>query len=253
MTSESGSFKTVDEKEVSAFNALAASWWDEEGPFKPLHQTNPTRLRHIRDQIVNHFSIQSSPKKTLEGLTCLDVGCGGGLITEPLARMGADITGLDAGEETIGAAKAHAQQGELDINYQVSTAEEYAAGGQQYDVVLALEIIEHVADVELFLKSCCRLLKPGGLLIVSTLNRTIKSFALGIVAAEYVLRWVPKGTHQWKKFLRPSEVANCLRICDMIIDDVTGMSFSPLSNSWSLGKDTDVNYFISAKKQESQS
>lgn len=232
---------TIDPAEVAQFGLLADQWWDEKGPFKPLHRLNPVRLRYIRDQIQGHFETS-----TLKNLKILDIGCGGGLVCEPLTRLGAKVTGVDAAAENIAAAKLHAEQAGLKIDYLCDSAENLAAQNKKFDVVLALEIVEHVADVPLFLSACRHLVKKEGLLILSTLNRTAKSFALGIVAAEYILRWVPAGTHDWRKFLKPSEIATHLK--DMQISDVTGLTFQPLTGDFDLSKkDLDVNYFISAK------
>lgn len=243
---------SLDSEEVARFTKISSQWWDEEGPFKPLHQLNPTRIRYIRDQILNHFGAQEnlSVDKCLKGRTIMDVGCGGGLVCEPLCRLGAMVSGIDASSETIEIAKSHAALQGLEIQYACRTVEDVAHSGQQVDVVLALEIVEHVADVAAFVKTCTMVLKPGGMLIMSTLNRTFKSYAMVILGAEYILRWVPVGTHQWSKFLTPAELAGHIRENDLSLSDVSGMTFNPLTHIWSLTKDVDVNYFLSARKEE---
>lgn len=243
------SASTIDEKDVQQFEQLGEKWWDESGPMKPLHRLNPTRLDYIRRSACAHFGRDADKVGTLKGLTALDIGCGGGLVAEPLARMGLDVTGADAGPENIRIAKAHAKAEGLKIDYQATTAEALADSGKQYDIVTALEIVEHVADVPLFLSACAALVKPGGMLIVSTLNRTAKSFALGIVAAEYILRWLPAGTHDWKKFLKPSEVAAPLTAAGLKLTDVRGLTYHPLTDTFALSADDlDVNYFVTAVK-----
>lgn len=243
------SASTIDEKDLQQFEALGEKWWDESGPMKPLHQLNPTRIDYIRRMACDHFKKDPQKIGALAGLSALDIGCGGGLVAEPLARMGLAVTGADAGAENIRIAKAHAKAEKLKIDYQTITAEALAAKGKTYDIVTALEIVEHVADVELFLSSCAALVKPGGMLIVSTLNRTAKSFALGIVAAEYILRWLPAGTHDWKKFLKPSEIAAPLTANGLALKDICGLTYNPLTRQFALNADDlDVNYFVTAFK-----
>jgi 2-polyprenyl-6-hydroxyphenyl methylase/3-demethylubiquinone-9 3-methyltransferase len=239
---------TVDPAEIARFSALADAWWDPEGDFRPLHRFNPARLGYIHDRICEHFARDKRSLKPLEGLTVLDVGCGGGLVTEPIARMGATASAIDASERNIGVASLHAKQGGLDIDYRIAAAETVAAEKKQFDIVLALEIIEHVADVDLFMASCVALTKPGGLLIVATLNRTAKAYALAIVGAEYVLRWMPRGTHQWNKFVKPSELAQALTGNDAEIIDMTGVTYNALKDDWRLSKDVAVNYMLCATK-----
>jgi len=239
---------TVDSAEIVRFSALADAWWDPEGDFRPLHRFNPVRLRYIRDQVCEHFDHDKCSLKPLEGLTVLDVGCGGGLVTEPVARMGASASAIDASERNISVASLHGEQGGLVIDYRVAAAETLAAEKKQFDIVLALEIIEHVADVDLFMASCVALTKTGGLLIIATLNRTAKAYALAIVGAEYVLRWMPRGTHQWKNFVKPSELALSLTGNDAEIVDMTGVTYNPLKNNWRLSKDVAVNYMLCATK-----
>ena len=242
---------TIDEKDLQQFEALGEKWWDESGPMKPLHKLNPTRLDYLRRMACAHFKLDDRKIGALTGISALDIGCGGGLVAEPLCRMGAAVTGVDAGPENIRIAKAHGKAEGLTINYQATTAEALADAGKQYDLVTALEIVEHVADVPLFLQSCAALVKPGGMLIVSTLNRTPKSFMLGIVAAEYILRWLPTGTHNWKKFLKPSEIATPLTAAGLKVTDVRGLIYNPLTRQFSLSADDlDVNYFLTAVKKK---
>lgn len=240
---------TVDAQEIQNFSKDSAHWWDPEGPFKPLHRLNPLRLRYIKEQICNHFDRDFNTLKTYEGLEIIDVGCGGGLICEPMARLGGKVTGIDADKNAVNVAKDHAKETGLTIDYQATTSDQI---NKQFDVVLALEIVEHVADLDAFIKSVVDLCKPDGLIIFSTINRTPKSFALGIVAAEYILRWVPQGTHDWKKFVKPSELSRMLRNNNATPKNVTGMAFNPLKNEFTLApNDTDVNYFLSAGKYSS--
>jgi 2-polyprenyl-6-hydroxyphenyl methylase/3-demethylubiquinone-9 3-methyltransferase len=235
---------SVDAADVQKFEALGARWWDESGPMKPLHQMNPLRLRYIRDQATALLGCDD-----LKDLKVLDVGCGGGILTEPLARQGAKVTGIDAGAENIAIAKTHAQKMELKIDYRATTAEDLAASGAQFDIVTALEIVEHVTDPSVFLTDCAKMVKPGGVMFVSTLNRTAKSFALGIVAAEYVLRLLPPGTHNWKKFMKPSEIAAPMEKAGMSIKDITGLVYNPLSGGFTLSrKRLGVNYMMTFLK-----
>ncbi len=239
---------SIDEGEVSRFSALAAKWWDVRGEFAPLHRFNPTRVKFIRETCLEHFELNFRERAPFGSLRLLDVGCGGGLLSEPMQRMGFSVTGLDASEKNIGTAKAHAGQGGLDIRYLNQTVEQLAASGEVlYDVVLTMEVIEHVCDPEAFLKTCASLVKPGGLLFVATLNRTLKSRALAIVGAEYILRWVPKGTHDWNKFLHPQQIAQFLDGTPLVPEPAIGVSYKPLSQEWVLSDDTDVNYMVVAK------
>jgi 2-polyprenyl-6-hydroxyphenyl methylase/3-demethylubiquinone-9 3-methyltransferase len=239
---------TVDAAEIDRFAALADAWWDPEGEFRPLHRLNPTRLAYVRDRLIGHFALDPRARRPFDGLRVLDVGCGGGLISEPVARLGAAVTGIDAADRNIAVAAAHARESGLSIDYRAATVEDLAKAGERFDAVLALEIIEHVADVELFLDACGTVLKPGGILVLSTLNRTPKAFALAIVGAEYVLRWLPRGTHDWRKFVRPSELAAGLRRAGLALGDLSGMAYNPLNDKWTLGRDLDVNYFAVAVK-----
>ena len=239
---------TLDAGEVAQFAALAEEWWDETGPFRPLHQLNPTRLTYIRDRLCAHFGRDPKEPPCLEGLKVLDIGCGGGLVAEPLTRLGAEVTGIDPAAETIAAAKAHAEGAGLSIHYETTTAEALMDQGRRFDAVLLLEVVEHVPDVPAFLKRLAPLAAEGGVMILSTLNRTLKSYALAIVGAEYVLRWVPAGTHQWDRFVTPEELKTALTGAGLKPSDVTGMIYDPLSDSWSLARDTGVNYFVTATR-----
>lgn len=240
---------TIDDAEVARFSAIAEEWWDERGKFAPLHKLAPVRIAYVRDQIIRHFAADGASATPFNNLSLVDIGCGGGLMSEPMARLGARVTGVDASETNIRVAGLHAAQSGAVVDYRATTAEQLAIEGAQFDVVLALEIIEHVADTELFYKSICQLVKPGGLLILSTLNRTAKSYAMGIIGAEYVLRWLPKGTHTWRKFIKPSEMARALRTQGMQVVDTAGITFSPLTWEFSLSpNDLDVNYLMAAKK-----
>ncbi|MGB6910510.1 MAG: bifunctional 2-polyprenyl-6-hydroxyphenol methylase/3-demethylubiquinol 3-O-methyltransferase UbiG [Methyloceanibacter sp.] len=239
---------TLDREEVARFARLGGEWWDPHGPFKPLHRINPMRLTYLRDQLCAHFGRDPKQGKSLEGLNLLDIGCGGGLVCEPLARLGAGVTGIDPGAESIDAAKAHAEAGGLVIDYQAATAEELAARGQSYDAVLLLEVVEHVPDVPALLKAIAPLVRPGGLMILSTLNRTLKAYALAIVGAEYILRWLPIGTHQWDRFVTPGELRSALAGAGLMLTDTTGMIYDPFADEWRLGRDTDVNYFATATR-----
>lgn len=236
---------SIDDAEVAKFRAMAAEWWDPAGKFKPLHMLNPVRLDYITGQIAAEFARDRKSLRPFEGLRLLDIGCGGGLIAEPMARLGAAVTGADAAAENIEVARLHAEQSGLAIDYRAVTAESLLAEGAQFDVVLALEIVEHVADPQQFLTTCARLLRPGGVLIASTLNRTPQSFAAAIVGAEWVMRWLPRGTHQWSRFIRPDELAGMFEAAGVRVVDRAGMVFNPLGWSWSLSRrDLAVNYLM---------
>lgn len=237
---------TIDVKEIQNFSKDSSRWWDEKGPFRPLHKLNPTRIAYIKRQICAHYGLDERSIRPFKGLSVVDIGCGGGLVCEPLTRLAAEVTGIDADSSGILAAKEHAALSELDINYLNVSTDDLINQGQRYDVVLALEIVEHVADVDKFVEHCVDLCKPGGIIIFSTLNRTPKSFLLGKVAAEYVLAWVPKGTHDWQKFLKPSELARAVRNAGGNVENLTGMVYSPLQRNFTLSDDLAVNYFLSA-------
>ena len=239
---------TVDPGEIARFSAMAAEWWDPDGKFRPLHRFNPVRLGYLRDQLCRHFDRDPKQMRPLEGLTILDVGCGGGLISEPLARMGATVTGIDASDRNIGTAEAHAAESGLSIEYQAIPVEELADKGRAFDAVIALEIVEHVADLSLFAKYCAALTRPGGLLVFATLNRTPKSWLFAIVGAECVLRWLPRGTHSWDKFVRPSELAGALEEGGAAVQDIAGVTYDPLQDEWQLSRDVAVNYLMVASK-----
>ncbi|VAW13132.1 3-demethylubiquinol 3-O-methyltransferase @ 2-polyprenyl-6-hydroxyphenyl methylase [hydrothermal vent metagenome] len=241
---------TVDPAEVERFSALAREWWDPKGKFHTLHKFNPVRLGYIRDGAARAYDRDARSLKPLEGLSLLDIGCGGGLLSEPLCRMGAHVTAIDPSEKNIGTALAHATQNGLDIDYRATTAEALAQTGAAFDIVLNMEVVEHVADVELFLKTAAGLTKPGGLMFVATLNRTLKAFALAIVGAEYVLRWLPRGTHTWEKFVTPEEIKSALKPAGLTVIDETGITFNPLTDRWSLATDMDVNYMMTAQKAD---
>ena len=235
---------SIDPQEVEKFSAMAEAWWDPEGKFKPLHKFNPVRLAFLRDRLAALNGTDPLSDKPLEGLKILDIGCGGGLLCEPLTRLGAQMTGVDASEKNIKIAALHAREMELEIDYRHSSAEELAAAGERFDAVLNMEVVEHVADVESFLGACAALVRPGGVMTLATLNRTAKSFALAIVGAEYVLRWLPRGAHDWRKFLKPSEVAAVLRGAGMEVTEVTGVAYNPLNGSWRLApRDTYMMVF----------
>jgi 2-polyprenyl-6-hydroxyphenyl methylase/3-demethylubiquinone-9 3-methyltransferase len=240
---------SVDPAEIDKFRAMAADWWSPTGRFAPLHKFNPVRLTFIRDTAVAHFKLNDKARRPLEGLRLLDAGCGGGLVSEPMARLGAHAVGVDAGDANIKAAMVHADAVHVDVDYRVGTVEGLIAAGEKpFDIVLALEVIEHVADPAQFLADCAKLLAPRGLLIMATLNRTAKAFALAIVGAEHVLRWLPAGTHEWSKFVTPEEARSALEKAGLAVDPPVGVSFSPLSGRWSLGSDTAVNYMMVARK-----
>lgn len=235
--------RSVDAREVENFARLAETWWDPEGPMKPLHAMNPVRLGYIRDAILARTGRKLGVDRPLSGLEVLDIGCGGGLLCEPLARLGASVTGIDAGKEPVAVARAHADEAGLAITYRRAAAEDLAKQKTRFDAVIAMEVVEHVADVESFLKNCRTLLKPGGVFIFSTLAKTPKAYFLAIVGAEYVMRWLPKGTHQYGKFLKPSEMARHLKAAGLEPQDFTGFVFNPLRREWRLSKrDLSVNY-----------
>jgi len=243
MTDADRSATTVDPAEIAKFEAMAAEWWDPNGKFRPLHMLNPCRLDYITTQIAEEFGRDLTATDPFQGLRILDIGCGGGLLAEPMARLGADVVGADAAERNIPVAELHAAQSGLTIDYRHTTAEALAEAGERFDVVLNMEVVEHVADPLSYLTACRRLLRPGGLMVTSTLNRNPKSFVMAIVGAEYVMRWLPKGTHEWSKFITPDELFDLLRQAGLNPVDKKGFVFNPLSWSWSISaRDLSVNY-----------
>jgi 2-polyprenyl-6-hydroxyphenyl methylase / 3-demethylubiquinone-9 3-methyltransferase len=244
-----GNGATVDPEEIERFAAKANTWWDPEGSFRPLHQLNPTRLGFIRRQLVAHFGRDSSSLRPFDGLTLLDIGCGGGLIAEPMSRLGFAVTGVDADAEAIAVARAHSEGTGLTVEYRIATVESIAASGLCFDVVLALEVIEHVADPAVFIRYVSTVVKKGGAFIAATLNRTTRSFALGIIGAEYVLRWLPRGTHDWRKFIRPSELVLDLRRHGFSPTEITGVSYDWARGDWGLSRDLEVNYMVAAVRR----
>lgn len=234
---------TVDAGEIEKFQKMAAEWWNPDGMFKPLHMLNPCRLDYITTQIAAEFGRDLAAEAPFAGLRILDIGCGGGLLSEPMARLGAEVVGADAAERNIPVARLHAEQSGLEIDYRHTTAEALAEAGETFDVVLNMEVVEHVADPQAYIDACQRLLKPGGLMICSTINRNPKSFAMAIVGAEYVMRWLPKGTHEWSKFITPDELYGLIRTAGLEPVDRKGFVFNPLSWSWRLSdRDLSVNY-----------
>lgn len=246
---ETAAGPTVDAAEVAKFAKMAAEWWDPFGKFKPLHKFNPVRLAWIRDAACAHFGRDRRGKSPLAGLRLLDAGCGGGLVAEPMARLGASVVGVDAAAANIEVAKLHAREGGLFIDYRAATVEGLAAKQEPpFDIVLNLEAVEHVADVELFLRSSAALVKPGGLMIVATINRTLKAFALAKVGAEYVLGWLPRGTHDPRKFVKPDEIRAALAGAGLTVTATAGVTYNPLMDIWRVSDDADVNYMMSAVK-----
>ena len=246
MTSMNATSSTVDPAEVARFSKLSQEWWDPKGKMAPLHAINPLRLAYIRDAACRKFDRDPKNLNCLSGLRILDIGCGAGLLCEPLTRLGADVVGVDPSATNISVAKLHAERSRLTIDYRCTTIEQLDAG-ERFDIVLAMEVVEHVTDVGAFLDRCAAVLKPAGLMLVSTLNRTWKSFALAIVGAEYVLRWLPRGTHQWEKFVTPDEVTHHLSRNKLDITEQAGVVYNPLADRWSLSSDMDVNYMVVAE------
>jgi 2-polyprenyl-6-hydroxyphenyl methylase/3-demethylubiquinone-9 3-methyltransferase len=243
-----GSTSSIDQAEVERFSRHAADWWDPRGPMAALHKFNPVRLAYIRDQSTANFGRDSRKLNSLEGLRILDIGCGGGILSEPLARLGAQVVGADPSEDNIIAARAHAEKAGVAVNYHATTAEELAGAAERFDVVLAMEVVEHVADVNSFVATCASMVKPGGLMIVATLNRTMKSFALAIVGAEYILRWLPRGTHQWDKFVTPMELEDAIEHHGLRVIGERGVIYNPFADRWQLSSDMDVNYMLVAQR-----
>lgn len=242
MSANPNDASTASPDEIARFAAIADEWWDDTGKFRPLHKLNPVRVQFARDCLAGHFGRDVTMPLPLSGLAVLDAGCGGGLMSEPLCRLGADVTAIDAGDETIEVARNHAERNGLDIRYRRAMPEALASEGVSFEAVVSLEVVEHVADMDVFLGALAALVKPGGALVIGTLNRTLKSLALAKIGAEYILRWVPAGTHDWKKFVRPSELANGLRPHGFELRQIKGVVFNPLREEWSLSNNTDVNY-----------
>jgi 2-polyprenyl-6-hydroxyphenyl methylase/3-demethylubiquinone-9 3-methyltransferase len=247
-TGSAGRSGTVDPAEVDRFDRLARDWWDPNGPMRPLHRINPLRLAFIRDEVCRHFGRDPKEPFPFARLTVLDVGCGAGLLSEPLARMGGAVTGLDPSPRIIEAARLHAEAGGLAIDYRGENVEAVAGRAETFDVVVAMEVVEHVRDVDLFIRACAETVRPGGLLFLATINRTLRSFALAIVGAEYVLRWLPRGTHDWEKFVTPEELRSAAEAAGLTGFRTRGMVFNPLERDWALSRDTAVNYLAAAEK-----
>ena len=231
---------SINKKEIDKFSKIADEWWDPEGKFKPLHKFNPTRIKYIKENIINNFKLKNK-SKPLSGIKILDIGCGGGLLSEPMSRMGANVTGIDASDKNIKIAKLHSKKNKLKINYLCSSPEKLKIE-KKFDVILNMEIVEHVEDVDFFLKSCSKLLKKNGLMFVATINKTLKSYVFAIVGAEYVLRWLPIGTHEWEKFVKPEDLKKILMKYDLSLNKLEGMNFNIIKDEWSISRDLSVNY-----------
>ena len=239
---------TIDDAEVARFSAIAAEWWSPTGKFRPLHKFNPVRLAYIKEQVCQHFNIDPSKPKPFDGLRILDIGCGGGLLCEPMSRLGAEIVGADASETNIEVAKIHAEQTGVIVDYRATTSEDLAEAGEKFDIILNMEVVEHVADVDLFMASCCEMVKPGGLMFMATINRTAKARMLAIFMAEKVLRWLPVGTHEFEKLVKPEELEEAFTKGSMSLLDESGVTYNPVLDRWSKSKDMDVNYMMLAAK-----
>ena len=246
--SRARSESTVDAAEVRQFERMAAQWWDPHGSMAALHKFNPVRLAYIRDRACAHFDRDPRRLDSLKGLRILDIGCGGGILSEPLARLGGTVVGADPSETNIAVARRHAEAAGVSVDYRCTTAEELADAGESFDVVLAMEVVEHVTDVDLFVSRCAEMVKPGGLMFAATLNRTLKSFALAIVGAEYILRWLPRGTHQWDKFVTPNELEIAFAQGGLDVIAETGVIYNLLADRWQLSTDMDVNYMLLAER-----
>lgn len=240
---------SIDLDEVARFDAQAASWWNEAGPMRVLHRFNPVRLGFIRDTACRHFGRDPRELGVLGGLSLVDIGCGGGVLSEPLARLGARVTGLDPAAANIAIARAHAEAADVMIDYRPESIEAVVAAGERFDIVLAMEVIEHVADLPAFVRTACAAVKPGGLLFAATINRTMRSFALAIVGAEYVLRWLPRGTHDWERFVRPEELSRAVEAGGLRAMETTGVVYDLVGDAWRTSRDTAVNYMIAAERQ----
>ena len=237
---------SVNKKEIEKFSKMAAEWWDPSGKFKPLHKFNPIRIRYIKENIINSFKLRSK-KKPLDKINILDIGCGGGLLSEPMTRLGANVTGIDASSKNINIAKLHAKKNKLKINYLCSSPEKLKIQ-KKFDVILNMEIIEHVEDINFFINSCSKLLKKNGLMFVATLNKTLKSYLFAIIGAEYVLRWLPIGTHDWEKFVKPEDLKKILNKNNLKLEKLDGMNFNIINNEWSVSPDTSINYIVKSIK-----
>jgi len=237
---------SVNKKEIEKFSKMAAEWWDPSGKFKPLHKFNPIRIKYIKENIINNFKLKVK-KKPLDKINILDIGCGGGLLSEPMTRLGANVTGIDASIKNINIAKLHAKKNKLKINYLCSSPEKLKIK-KKFDVILNMEIIEHVEDINFFINSCSKLLKKNGLMFVATLNKTLKSYMFAIIGAEYVLRWLPIGTHDWEKFVRPEDLKKILEKNNLKLEKLDGMSFNIIKDEWSVSSDTSINYIVKSIK-----
>lgn len=248
ITSSSLEHPSVDPDEVAKFTAMAEEWWDPTGKFAPLHKFNPVRLGFIRDTVSKHFQRDARSLRPFDGLSLLDIGCGGGLLSEPMARLGFAVTGADASDRNIRIAAGHAEKSGIGIDYRCTTAEALAEEGEAFDVVLNMEVIEHVADLKSYLGACAKLINPGGLMFVATLNKTLKALALAKIGAEYILGWLPRGTHDWNRFVEPKRLQTMLRDAGLTVLKTQGVSFDPLGWDWRLSSDTDVNYMVVAER-----
>ena len=237
---------SVNKKEIEKFSKMAAEWWDPSGKFKPLHKFNPIRIRYIKENIISSFKLKSK-KKPLDKINILDIGCGGGLLSEPMTRLGANVTGIDASNKNISIAKLHAKKNKLKINYICSSPEKLKIQ-KKFDVILNMEIVEHVEDINFFINSCSKLLKKNGLMFVATLNKTLKSYLFAIIGAEYVLRWLPIGTHDWEKFVRPEDLKKILSKNNLKLENLEGMNFNIIKDEWSVSSDTSINYIVKSVK-----
>ena len=237
---------SVNKKEIDKFSKMANEWWDPEGKFKPLHKFNPTRIKYIKENIINNFKLKNK-FRPLSGINILDIGCGGGLLSEPMSRMGANVTGIDASDKNIKIAKLHSKKNKLKINYLCSSPEKLKIE-KKFDVILNMEIVEHVEDINFFINSCSKLLKKNGLMFVATLNKTFKSYLFAIIGAEYVLRWLPIGTHDWEKFVKPEDLKKILNKNNLKLEKLDGMNFNIISDEWSVSSDTSINYIVKSIK-----
>jgi 2-polyprenyl-6-hydroxyphenyl methylase / 3-demethylubiquinone-9 3-methyltransferase len=241
---------SIDQAEVERFSRHATTWWDTRGPMASLHKFNPVRLAYIRDKAAERFGCDPKKLDCLKGIRMLDIGCGGGILSEPLARLGALMVGVDPSKENVAIASVHAKESGVDVDYRATTAEDLAAASEKFDIVLAMEVVEHVVDVNAFVAVCASMVKPGGLMFAATLNRTLKSFALAIVGAEYVLRWLPRGTHQWDKFVTPQELERAMEQGGLQVTGERGVIYNLLADRWQLSSDMDVNYMLVAERSK---